>query len=378
MTFGDVYGFTTKLRPLDKYNGEGDYQRELFRWHLVGVPQRIDTKLGDWISVVKLQQISNGGTGLSPWTYVALLNALEHEHHYDIDLDASYSSADVVPASWWVNSLIGDRIDDFEKGDLIALINGCFVSKGALCWAFERLVDDICDVFPMLGVANLQAHATTERELRFCETTGFLPSSNTHPQRSVFDRDILPLLKGILVPIADTYKKLNKSLMRCSANPLFVVNDGMARAYSSSTFLDFSTIDSVASLSRAVMLLARMVNRGIEESCEYVITNIDGEKDNPKWIQFPKITLGYCTAIETRQPILTQITGAESGGVEDLWDLGLPSVMALSTQLDVLDKVVAVSKECMTYYCGVTGKWQYDDDNLPICFEFLSRAISVL
>lgn len=69
---GNAYGFTSLLGPLDDIDASDGYQARLLAGHLIGVPQKIDEMAGDWITATKLQQLSLGGSGITPKTFMAV------------------------------------------------------------------------------------------------------------------------------------------------------------------------------------------------------------------------------------------------------------------------------------------------------------------
>ncbi len=340
---GDAYGFTSLLGPLDDLSAGEDYQDNLLRWHLIGRPSEIATRCGDWISAVKLQQLSLGGSGITPATFSALADRFAKGICYKIDLDASYSSADVVPASWWVQSVFGDPCHLERQGDLIALINGNFVSIGLIAYATERLIEDLCGILASLSAAGLKGYGATETQEAIVDMLHLEHAGNDRPQRSVLSRDCIPMVTGILADVSQAIKVICTALMHQSGNPLFRFDEDKVSAVSNSSFLDFSISSAAMSLAHATRLAARLLNKVISIVCT---SAEERSSRDPKWIQYPKVTLGYCIAIEGGQVGPMQLTGEESGGVEDLWDTGLISTNCLLRQLDILDKELAVAFDC--------------------------------
>lgn len=340
----NAYGFTSLLGPLDDIDASDGYQAQLLAGHLIGVPQEIDKRAGDWITATKLQQLSLGGSGITPKTFMSVSDSFAMgEIRYEIDLDASYSSADVVPASWWVRSVLGSPCHLGGDGDLIALMNGDFVSAGMLAYATERLLDEACVLFACLRHADMMAFPQTRGQELLATAMGLLHARNDHPQKSVLHRDCMPIVSGIATEIAGAMAVYENAASHRSGNPLFLRDDdGTVLPVSQSSFLDFSIASAASGLSHATCLSARLAQKAIASTCDRME---DGDR-TPQWVQYPKVSLGYCIAIEGHQANAMQLTGFESGGVEDLWDAGLITTCVLLGQLHILDKETQLLSEC--------------------------------
>jgi len=92
--------------------------------------------------------------------------------------------------------------------------------------------------------------------------------------------------------------------------------------------------------------MARWMQRMLKTICERKLEEPD-EADNPQWVQYPKVALGYVLNIEARAANPIQLTGDESGGVEDLWDGGLITANILHEQLNILHKLCDILIECL-------------------------------
>ena len=361
---GDAYGFTSLFGPLDTIDASDGYQSSLLQWHLIGCPSEIPRRAGDWISAVKLQQLSLGGSGLSPETYLAILNRFAGGISYSIDLDASYSSADVVPASWWVHSVLDDSHPIRNNGDLIALINGNFVSIGLLAYATERLINCLCTLLATPATVGFKGYGQTHSQTAIVRSLNIDAASNNRPQQSVLSRDCLPIISGILQEISRSVEVVSSASTRKSCNPVFKFDSNDVVAISNSSFLDFSAASASLGLAHATRLAARLLNKVVSTAC---VSAAENDKDNPRWVQYPKVTLGYCIAIEGGEAGPMQMTGSESGGVEDLWDTGLASTNQLLNQLKILDKELSVSLECLSLANLNPKKTLTFDELLSLC-----------
>lgn len=205
------------------------------------------------------------------------------------------------------------------KGDLIALMNGDFVSAGMLAYATERLIDEACILFACLRHVGMMAFPQTREQERLVDAMGLSHSKNDHPQRSVLHRDCMPIVSGITTEIARAMAVYENAASRRSGNPLFLFDaNGAVSPVSQSSFLDFAIASAASGLAHATCLSARLAQKAIASTCDRME---DGDR-TPQWVQYPKVSLGYCIAIEGRQADAMQLTGFESGGVEDLWDTG--------------------------------------------------------
>lgn len=361
---GDAYGFTSLFGPLDTIDASDGYQSSLLQWHLIGCPSEIPRRAGDWISAVKLQQLSLGGSGLSPETYLAILNRFAGGISYSIDLDASYSSADVVPASWWVHSVLDDSHPIRNNGDLIALINGNFVSIGLLAYATERLINCLCTLLATPATVGFKGYGQTHSQTAIVRSLNIDAASNNRPQQSVLSRDCIPIISGILQEISRSVEVVSSASTRKSCNPVFKFDSNDVVAISNSSFLDFSAASASLGLAHATRLAARLLNKVVSTAC---VSAAENDKDNPRWVQYPKVTLGYCIAIEGGEAGPMQMTGSESGGVEDLWDTGLASTNQLLNQLKILDKELSVSLECLSLANLNPKKTLTFDELLSLC-----------
>lgn len=137
-----MYGFSTLLGQRDDTNATQGYQQGLLDGHLIGRKTVISQKDMRAVSVTKMMQLGEGGPGVSLSTFQLMLDRWPCE---DMDrtgawLD-SYGAGDVIPATWWIKSLLGDHIaaGDLPQGDVIALMNGNFISTGFALASLDRL-----------------------------------------------------------------------------------------------------------------------------------------------------------------------------------------------------------------------------------------------
>lgn len=330
-----VYGFTTLLGPLDRYESSRAQVGEVLRAHLVGSPRPVDPVRARAIHGAKISQLSCGGTGVSREAYLRVLDTFGR--CFATDLAASYGSADVVPASWWVNEVIG--LGNLDRGDLIALISGSFVGAGVAVVAlarYERVLFSavarlagVCDVHPQLAPDGWQ------RELLSGLAAG--QSRGGRVQRSVFQRDLGAHLLPVVRTVLRAELALDEVLSRPSANPLFILEESGVTPVSQSSFLALDLRMCLDAVLSGAELLSGLLQRCAE------FGGCSADDLQMRWVQPPKVS--QAISLQVGQQVRgIPFTGSQSGGVEDLWDGVLVRardldavVELLQAQLDILD-----------------------------------------
>lgn len=340
-TIKDVYGFTTLLGPLDYIHTDEDVQKIALEAHLYGVPEALEDRHAAWITVTKLEHLYHCGSGISPITYKKILEAFSEQKPIFIDCDASYSSADVVPASWWIKSIM-DEDFKFPKGDVIALMNGSFISLGTIAYNIERVLLIIERLLCNIPDDGYYSFYKSEAQWKILESLSVKKLKKASPpQLSVLHRDLYPLMDLLFKTVLNAVQTLDSAFDRRSCNPLFWKENEEINAYSNSSFLDFTTTQMIFSVEYTISVMARVAYSFIREYCnlkQQSLNNIEKQA----WVQPPKIALGYCIGIESMDSGLGQTVGSESNGVEDFWDTGLIHANNLMRQIDKLDKTVGL------------------------------------
>ena len=289
----------------------------------------------------KLEHLYHCGSGISPATFKIILEAFSEQKPVLIDCDASYSSADVVPAAWWIKSVI-DEDYIFPKGDVIALMNGNFISLGTIAYNIERLLliaeRLLCNI-PEQGYYSFYKSEAQRKILEKLSIKKLKKASP--PQPSVLHRDLYPFIDLLFKSVLNAVTTLDSAFDRSSCNPFFWKEDTAIAAYSNSSFLDFTTTQMIFSVEYAISVTARVTYSFIREYCELQQHGLDSI-ESQVWVQPPKIALGYCIGIESMSPGLGQTVGSESNGVEDFWDTGLIHANNLARQIDKLEKIVVL------------------------------------
>lgn len=338
-----VYGFTTLLGHLDGTDMAPQDQRTLLRNHLLGTCAPIDPLAFRLITACKAQQLSQGGSGISAPSYRAVV-ALPEPDSTAGAWFASYGSGDVVPAAWWVHRL-GPDLDPTEHvGDLIALINGHFVSSAvaiaALCSAAESLAVFLAH-YTRFGTRSPEPGPGRRIEAIVDRCR---PHTVDHRQKPVSFREAAPVIAPMVDALVRVCSALEDRLDRPSANPLFHRRDGAPiAAFSQSGFLDYGLTFANTNLTQALHLALGVTHR-------MAVALTSGAGPDPvvardALIQAPKVVNAIVDrAAMTAGGLPSRFTDGDSDGVEDARDLSALSalqVLELSTLLDQALEILA-------------------------------------
>lgn len=327
---GQAYGFTTLFGHLDAIKREREAILNLYQGHLVGHPKLLDPKIARGIVVVKLCQLSNGGTGISLSSYERLREGYASGlDDVRVDLRASYGSADVVPGAWLVNSIFGEA-SDLHRGDLMALINGAYVPAGVLLGSLNQLET----------VASRALSLTAEAR----EVSKKLQKS-VDVQLPVSLRDLAPLYEAVNHAREQLETALLRAANRRSGNPMFQIDDGAVRPVSNSSFLDFQLTFALAAAQEAALVIAAYVTSATRWVCGLAEEAAD-ELQRPLFVQLPKVAKAYEDQLLSRSAG-TGYSQNESLGVEDISDSSLRRVLDLVENATVLDSVTDLLEEAL-------------------------------
>lgn len=312
-----VYGFTTLLGHLDDASAAVSDQSALLRAHLVGPVASFPPSWGRLLASVKLTQLAHGGSGIHPDLHEQLrvTAADAGEDAWEGNWTTSYGSGDVVPGAWFAEGLRRrGRADLDHAGDLIALINGHFVSTSAglvVADGFLALVGEsleaVQDAASRAGAAAVQ-HPVTLRDVGPLETV--VRTSTTALLTALRDRMAGP-----------------------SGNPLFDVRDGEAVAISQSSFLDFTL---TGALTQALQACAQT---GAYLKAVIGAATAADPHDASARVQPTKIAEALLREIGGFA-VPTHFSLSESGSVEDVADLSLLTARLLAGALQRLDALL--------------------------------------
>ena len=320
-TGGQAYGFTTLFGHLDAIQREREAIANLYRGHLVGNPEQLEPKIARGIIAVKLCQLSNGGTGISPASYERLRAGFSSDlEDIRVDLRASYGSGDVVPGAWLVDSLFRS-FENLHRGDLMALINGSYMPTGVLLGAMDELE----------SVAARALGLVTE-----ARSVSVQLQKQVDVQLPVSLRDLTPLQHALQHAQGQLEAALLQAVNRQSGNPLFRFDDG-AHPVSNSSFLDFQLTSALSVAHEMLLVLAAYITSAIRWVSGLAETTAD-ELDRPLFVQLPKVGKAYENQLVSNIP-RAEYSQVESMGVEDVSDSALRRVLDLKDALPLLDKI---------------------------------------
>ena len=339
-TGANVYGFSTLLGHLDNMTAVSAEQSILLRGHLVGTPGELPE--GDFrlLTAVKVQQLSLGGSGVSPATYEALLDYVDSWSGPATGAwESSYGSGDVVPGAWWANALFGTAAEagELPAGDLIALINGNFVSTArgiATTIELQRALTSFVQVAWMMGETRHELNVDGDFEAG-------PPVWLESVQAPVSLRDPRPVLGNIRSMWAQLIDALWGALNAASGNPLFTGFDNGVRDVSQSSFLNYELADA---LSRAIAVLVRaggQLQRYIEHLCSASAELVEGP-EKVKYVQPPKVATAVHAALSSTDTGFRQSCLATSEGIEDSCDETLQLVGRATKAIAEFDELLAL------------------------------------
>lgn len=308
-SLGPVYGFTTLLGQLDTADTFDLAQKALLESHLIG---RLEWLPEEWfraISAVKLEQLSRGGSGLSPAAFAALLDGFGREGGARGAWWDSYGCGDVVPGAWWASIALDEKArENLRPGDLIALINGHFVAAASLLMAGRELEQLVESSLPLVE-SVLSGTEAVDRNPHLQ-----IPVSGRPPQHAV------ALGRST---VASLYSTVEGALQSFSGNPIFEFSStdltGEVTARSVSLFLNFDSAVRVSSALQSVKLISALATRAISRECERKLAESEGVA-KLRFIQPPKVAAAIhaelCAASSGRSAAFIH----ESEGLEDIAD----------------------------------------------------------
>lgn len=326
---GSAYGFSTFFGHLDNHAIKPADSQVLFDAHLVGTPRPLSEKASRAITLIKLCQLAQGGSGISSETFERVLEGLDRT--VSNDLDASYGSGDVVPGAWWVRSVLGPT-PDFQRGDLIALINGSFVPVGLLLHAVQPLGALFSTVVWSAGVAR-----------------DFVQQRNdSGVQLPVSLRDISPLKRELAEGMSQLKSAIESSANRSSFNPAFVFDDNKSTVSvsSNSSFLNFECLAAVRRVGTSLSVAAAYSLSIIR----HVSSTLEKESDinhGVDWVQVPKVATAYYDNLMESLTFSGSTAQWTSEGTEDISDFLLADTRKLLHALGIAEKLVGLLTHCV-------------------------------
>lgn len=322
---GHAYGFSTLFGHLDNNPMRKEDQDILVESHTIGTPQEYPPKLTRAISTIKMCQLSQGESGVSPHTYNEILSLYDRDIKANLDLDASYGSGDVVPSAWWLKSLFPEK-NFIYPGDVMALINGSFIPVGILLFYRKKI------------------HTIFKSSIELVRKSS-KTVSNSSVQLPVSLRDISPLSHLIDSVLHDIDTQIERSSSFSSGNPIFHFDKEEVKPLSNSSFLNFDLSLSLRKLSECINILSSYLRSSTLYSSSYAESVAHNAQEKTHFIQHPKVSKAYCDKISSILNFSPSYSQGESHHVEDISDGSLMLVASIVDSLDLLNKQVNILRE---------------------------------
>lgn len=336
-----IYGFNTLLAQLDDHDADTEAQQALYENHLVGPVSEASSGFLELVGSCKAEQLHHGGSGIDPVTYERLLSA--EWSSAEGCWTGSYGAGDVAPAAWWVKALRESSLADrsWQQGDFIALINGNFMSTawGLLAWAalIDRAVEFAARYAEVAVVSGARRDILRSEVGPLADL--YLPSSEGS-QLPVSQRDASAVLVPVVRGLRTLASALDARLRQRSGNPLFVEADGALSVESQSSFLGHELTFALTNGQQILHLMA-----GTMQRCITSVSARAGRGQDAK-IQPPKVGTAYVKQLQSKHGVLpSDFAGAESDGVEDLWDLSLNTATSVIEVAQGLDSLFSIFDE---------------------------------
>lgn len=369
-----VYGFTSMLGPNDHKSMTSKQQLEMLEGHLIGNPTTLSPIESRAILASKIIQLSNGGTGISLEKYSDLLEKANNIENIiiEIDLDASYGSADVVPAAWWVKSLWGIS-EEWAPGDLISLINGDFISNAFGYLVFEKLLETIAEFVNLTSGVFMQYPPGNPSNILDEYINKFYVQRNIWdypPQLPVSQRDSFPIIHAATSVLHNIANTLESAYSSYSGNPIFIKREKSISAVSQSSFLNLELSNSLNSINSFISQISSSIQRATEIICSSEIKPVHGdrsERSNLLTVQLPKVSEAYRVSLSSA--FVGTYSGSMSGGVEDFWDLNLINSRNIIRKIDIVNKQLGLLKQSLDIV-GINYSSEVSSDEL---WKYLSN-----
>lgn len=356
-----VYGFNTLLGHLDNVGAVESNQHTLLKAHLIGRTVPITGVLPDLILSVKLEQLSHGGSGLHPETYQAVLDSFRGP---DVEVlgawSDSYSSGDVVPAAWWIKHLQQANPElKLHSGDLIALLNGNFISTAFALRAGEELLGYLARFLGKaievvrpgrIGVLAEGGDWLAEVIAGDLPVDSHLLRAGANLQAPVSMRDMATYVSPISTAVDTLRSAVESRLAAFSGNPTFSTSGGRMRHASQASFLDLNLSMALTSAIQLTHFCMAAAQRFVQHVCD----TRKGRRplEYMRFVQPPKIASALLAEAGSKYGTLpARFQFAESEGIEDQADLSLSIAQSLAglvrlatDQLAILDDVFAMMR----------------------------------
>ena len=354
-----VYGHTTRpghqddtaVDPVDVAAGRG-----MLRSHLLGSAPWMAPWTARVVGYAKVTSLAQGGTAIDPALFDALRQlVIDPGFAPSLPRHASYSSGDVIPGAHWADAVYTRLGRPPTPGEVMVLVNGCFVHVGAALAGLPRLRACVL-LFAEAARANAAAVGAGPEVL-----TGVRwplaeplrsPASPAGPgsvQVPVSSRAAVPLLDAAWRAIERLGEDIADALSRPSGNPLFA--GGVRRGLSQASFLAPAVTLSCGAAIEALLALSWASVQRLKHLLSGAVPWLPEDGGTPEdplaWIQVPKLAMAWLERGRRTLGIRAFASGGStSRGVEDFWTHGLETTHQLAEAIDLVERLASLELWC--------------------------------
>ena len=365
-----IYGVNTLVGHLDEENLSDQevlaFQDELIRNHKIGTEPYFDEFTARCIGFVKVNQVSSGGTCISPELYEKLMDVIfKEDFKPEIPKHASYSSGDVIPGAHWAYELqtylSKNKSYTLRPKEGLSLINGSFVHVGYALSLFIQ-VNNVWKNFVYNSILNailVKANKTNYTEYLYTDPNA-VPTAKiqrriwsilNRQQRDYTRQDpvsirALPqILSSFYDSIISFKHTLELELNKRSDNPLIVyeAKEPLSQGSFLSPNLTMDTSKLIECLLMVMWHLERRVHYLLSGEVEGIPLNGSTAKNPLGYIQVPKLMtaiLEEARLIGGRRSFASG--GSTSYGIEDFWTHGIETTHILEKILQKISYMLSI------------------------------------
>lgn len=340
------------------------FQNNLLHTHAIAETPDHDDYTARCITYAKLHSWAAGHSGVSPELFRSLSElAGREDFHPGVPTGCSYSSGDVIPAAHWARAVLQalkqSRHYEPGPGEVMALINGCFVHTGYAAslvprlrkaWALFLEVTALSNSVSQANPSNLHFGADSgppwaRQAVAYLRTGAVRPGTGAGTQDPVSMRAVPQVLETLCDAVDGYLLELEKVLSRPSGNPLFdeTVDYPLSQASFLAPVLSVRTGALLESLLFAMWSIQGRTSHLLSGKVKGVPQDAASEASALGLIQYPKLMMATLEEARLKYGRRTFASGSQTSyGVEDLWSSGV----MVARQLDgILDDFM--------YLCGI-------------------------
>jgi histidine ammonia-lyase len=356
-----IYGVNTLVGHVDTEGLKSDeeintFQKMLIQNHIIGTEPYFSDFSARCIGFVKINQISHGGTCISPELYQLLVKVIFDDHFKPkIPMKASYSSGDVIPGAHWAGALQTfihtNQNYQLKPKEGISLINGSYVHAG-YSLSILKEINNVWKHFVYNSLMNailVQANRTNYTEhltsgssfdsISMIQKRLISLLKNEHEykrQDPVSIRSLPQILKAFFSSINSLMESTEEAINSRSDNPLIVHESEIPLSQASflNPLLTIETSKLIETLLMTMWHIERRVHYLLSGNVEGIPLNAASKEEPLGFIQIPKLITALLE--EARMDAGRRAFasgGSTSYGIEDFWTFGVQTT-------HVLDKVV--------------------------------------